>query len=209
VIPPLRVAGQSAAGLRVTPADPASTVGHIDIWAQPSSGLPLMVEIFGRGPGRPALQSQFFQVSSWRPDPAVLTPVRGPGTGFTTARADSLRGALSNLAPVAFPAQLAGRDRLEVSIGFNPIGVYGGGLATFFVLGLRGSAGRNLVPDALSAGGAALQVSGGTGALISAPLLNAVIVEPSDPDTVFLIVGTVSPSVLEQAAGALLSDLGI
>ena len=43
VIPPLRVAGQSAAGLRVTPADPASTIGHIDIWAQPSSGLPLMV----------------------------------------------------------------------------------------------------------------------------------------------------------------------
>ena len=49
LIPSLRVAGQSAAGLRITPADPASTVGHIDIWAQPGSGLPLMVDIFGRG----------------------------------------------------------------------------------------------------------------------------------------------------------------
>jgi hypothetical protein len=209
VIPSLRVAGQSAAGLRITPADPASTVGRIDIWAQPGSGLPLMVEIFGRGLVRPALQSQFFQVSSWRPDQRVLTPVRGPGTGFTVTRASSLQGALNNLAPVAFPSQLAGRDRLPAPTGFNPVGVYGGGLATFVVLALRGSAGRNLVADALSAGGAALPVSGGTGALISAPLVNVVLVQPSDPDTVFLIAGTVSPSVLGQAADMLLSELGI
>jgi hypothetical protein len=209
VIPSLRVAGQSAAGLRITPADPASTVGRIDIWAQPGSGLPLMVEIFGRGSVRPALQSQFFQVSSWRPDQRVLTPARGPGTGFTVTRASSLQGALSNLAPVAFPSQLAGRDRLPVPTGFNPIGVYGGGLATFVVLALRGSAGRNLVADALSAGGASLSVSGGTGALISAPLINVALVQPSDPDTVFLIAGTVSPSVLEQAADMLLTELGI
>jgi hypothetical protein len=208
VIPPRRVAGQSAAGLRIIPADPESTIGHIDIWAAPASGLPLMVEIFGRGLARPALQSQFFQVSSWRPDPRVLTPVRGPGTGFTTTRADSLRGVLNNLAPVAFPAQLAGRDRIELP-GFNPLAVYGSGLAAFVVLGLRGSSGQNLVADALSAGGSSLSVPGGTGALISAPLINAVLVQPSDPDTVFLIVGTVSPSVLEQAAGMLLADLGL
>jgi hypothetical protein len=211
VIPPRRVAGQSAAGLRIIPADPESTIGHIDIWAAPASGLPLMVEIFGRGLARPALQSQFFQVSSWRPDPRVLTPVRGPGTGFTTTRADNLAGALNNLAPVAFPAQLAGRDMLPPPARFAPIGVYGGGLATFIVLGLRGSSGQNLIADALSAGGTALTVEGGSGVLISAPLLNAVLVQPSDPGTgtVFLVVGTVSTSLLEQAAAMLLADLGI
>ena len=83
VIAPVRVAGRSAAGLRMTPADPASTVGRVDIWADPSSGLPLMVEVFGRGSGRPALQSLFFQVSPWHPDQRVLTPDRAPGTGFT------------------------------------------------------------------------------------------------------------------------------
>ena len=97
VIAPLRVAGRSAAGLRMTPADPASTVGHVDIWADPASGLPLMVEIFSRGSARPALESQFFQVSPWRPDSRVLTPVRAPGTGFTVTNAGSLAGALSNL----------------------------------------------------------------------------------------------------------------
>jgi hypothetical protein len=206
VISPLRVAGRSAAGLRMTPADPASTVGQVDIWADPASGLPLMVEIFSRGSARPALMSQFFQVSSWHPDSRVLTPVRAPGTGFTVTNAGNLAGALSNLGLVALPAQLADRDRLPVQPGFSSIGVYGGGLATFVVLGVRGSAGQNLVADTLSAGGQALDVTGGTGALISAPLINAVIVRPSGFLVTFLIAGTVSAQVLEQAASTLVTD---
>ncbi len=206
VIAPLRVAGRNAAGLRMTPADPASTVGHVDIWADPDGGLPLMVEIFSRGSARPALESQFFQVSPWRPDSRVLTPVRAPGTGFTVTNAGSLAGALSNLGVLALPSQLAGRDRLSVPAGFEAIGVYGGGLATFVVLGVRGSAGQNLVADTLSAGGQALDVTGGTGALISAPLINAVIVRPSGFLVTFLIAGTVSAQVLEQAASTLVTD---
>jgi len=120
----VRVAGHGAAGLRMTSADPASTVGRVDIWADPSSGLPLMVEIFTRGSGRPALKSQFFQVSPWRPDPRVLTPVRAPGTGFTVTSAGSLAGALSNLGLVALPAELAGRGRQPVRPGFEEVGVY-------------------------------------------------------------------------------------
>jgi hypothetical protein len=210
VLPALRVAGQSAAGLRVTPADPESTVGHIDIFAQPATGLPLLVEVFGRGraaASTPELLSQFFQVSSWRPDPGVLTPRRGPGTGFTVARADNLAGVLNNLVTLALPPQLAGRDRQPT--GIRPFGIYGGGLAAFAVLGLPGSADKNLVAQALTAGGTALAVPGGTGALISAPLLNAVIIRPADPDTIFVLVGTVSPAVLEQAAGMLTAELGL
>ena len=209
MIAPLRVAGRGAAGLRMTPTDPASTIGHVDIWADPASGLPLMVEIFSRGSARPALESQFFQVSPWRPDPQVLTPVRAAGTGFTVTSASNLAGALSNLGLVALPGQLAGRNRLAVPPGFEAIGVYGGGLATFVVLGVRGSAGGNLVSDARSAGGTAFDVSGGTGgtgALISAPLINAVIVRPTGFFITFLIAGTVSTQVLEQAATTLVTD---
>jgi hypothetical protein len=203
VIAPVRVAGHSAAGLRMMPADPASTVGHVDIWADPSSGLPLMVEIFSRGSARPALASQFFQVSLWRPDPRVLTPVRAAGTGFTVTRAGSLAGALSDLGLVALPAQLAGRNRLPVQPGFETIGTYGGGLTTFVVLGIRGTAGHNLVPDAVSAGGTPLTIAGGTGVVIGAPLINAVIVRPPGFFVTFLLAGTVSAQVLEQAAASL------
>ena len=203
VIAPLRVAGQDAAGLRMTPTDPASTVRQVDIWADPSTGLPLMVEIFSRGSARPALESQFFQVSSWRPDSRVLTPVRTPGTGFTVTRAGSLAGALSDLGLVALPAELAGRDRLPVQPGFESIGTYGGGLTTFVVVGVRGSAARSLVPDAVSAGGTPLAIAGGSGVAIGAPLVNAVIVRPPGFFVTFLLAGTVSTQVLEQAATTL------
>jgi len=203
VIAPVRVAGRSAAGLRMTPADTASTVGHVDIWADPSSGLPLLVEIFSRGTVRPALKSQFFQVSPWRQDPRVLTPVRSAGTGFTVTRAGNLAGALSDLGLVALPAQLAGRNRLPVQPGFETIGTYGGGLTTFVVVGVRGSAGRHLVPDAVSAGGTPLAIAGGAGVVIGAPLINAVIVRPPGFFVTFLLAGTVSAQLLEQAAAEL------
>ena len=203
VIAPVRVAGRAAAGLRMTPADPESTVGRVDIWADPSSGLPLMVEVFGRGSGRPALQSLFFQVSPWHPDPRVLTPAPAAGTGFTVTRASKLAGALSNLGLVALPAELAGRIRLPVQPGFEAVGAYGGGLTTFVVLGVRGSAGRRLIPDAVKAGGAPLVIAGGAAAEISAPLLNAVIVRPPGFFVTFLLAGTVSTQLLEQAATGL------
>jgi hypothetical protein len=200
VIPPVRVAGRSAAGLRATPADPASTVGRVDIWADPSSGLPLRVEVFGRGSARPALESLFFQVSPWHPDPRVLTPTRAPGTGFTVIGAGKVAGALSNLAMVALPAQLGGRIRLPVQAGFEAIGAYGGGLTTFVVLAVRGSAGRDLVPDVVSAGGTPLVLAGGAGAEIGAPLINAIVVRPPGWFFTFLLAGTVSMQLLERAA---------
>lgn len=203
VIAPVRVAGRSAAGLRMTPDDRASTVGQADIWADPSSGLPLLVEIFGRGSGRPALKTQFFQVSPWRPDPRVLAPVRAAGTGFTVTSAGRLAGALSDLDQAVLPARLAGRDRQPVIPGYRELGVYGGGMSTFVVLAVRGSPGRNLLADTLSAGGTALRLAGAAGALISAPLINAVMIRPPRFFVTFLLAGTVSAQVLEQAAAAL------
>jgi hypothetical protein len=198
VIPSLRVAGSSAAGLQVTPVDPASTIARIDIWAEPGNGLPVMVEIFGRGSSVPALESQFFQVGPWQPDASVLTPQRGPGTGFTTTSLRSLSGGLNHLAEETLPRQLAGRDRVPESRAFDDVGVYGGGLSTLVVLGIRGSS--DLVGSALSAGGVAFDLPGATAALISAPLVNALIVRPADSYFTYLIAGTISASVLERSA---------
>jgi len=101
---------------------------------------------------------------------------------------------------VALPAELAGRIRLPVQPGFETIGAYGGGLTTFAVLGVRDSAGRHLIPDAVTAGGTPLVIAGGAAAEISAPLLNAVIVRPPGFFVTFLLAGTVSTQLLEQAA---------
>jgi hypothetical protein len=200
VIAPVRVAGQSAAGLRITPADAASTVARVDIWADPSSGLPLLVEVFGRGSARPALKSQFFQVSPWHPDQRTLTPVRAAGTGFTVTRAGSQSSALRTLGLLALPAELAGRIRQPVQEGYEQIGVYGSGLATFVVLGVRGSADRNLMSDVISAGGTPLPIASGPGVVIGAPLVNAIIFRPAGFFLTLLMAGTVSTDLLAQAA---------
>src|SRR5215469_18052978 len=71
LLPPRRVAGQSAAGLAISPGSPQSTIARADIWAAPATGLPLLVEVFGHTSAQPALQTQFLQASRWTPQPNV------------------------------------------------------------------------------------------------------------------------------------------
>jgi hypothetical protein len=205
MLPPQRVAGQSAAGLRVVPADPASTIGQVDIWANPDSGLPLLVQILARGTAVPALETQFLQVSSWQPDAGVLTPQHGPGAGYTVTTANDFTGVLRDLYPEFLPLRLAGRMRQPVLWQYGGIGVYGGGLATFAVLAFSGSTGFNLLNDAQSDGATPFSAPGGDGVLASAPLINLIIVHRSYSQVTFLLAGLVNKQVLEQAAADLVA----
>lgn len=197
---PRRVAGQSAAGLEVIPASPQSTIGKVNIWANPATGLPLLVEVFGRGSATPALSTQFLEVSVWKPDLAIVTPQRGSGTGFTATTPGSFAGVLRNLGFAPLPGTLGGFTRVPSPQGYGQIAVYGGGLATFAVFPFNPGTGGQLMTDALDAGAAQLSLSDGTAVVASAPLVNLVLLKPDrSPDT-FLIVGLVSKSALEQAA---------
>jgi len=92
VLPPRRLAGLTASGLRVVPADPASTIGQIDIWADTANGLPLAVQILSRGARHPALETQFFQVSPWTPDRAILTRSVAPVPASPPPQRKACRG---------------------------------------------------------------------------------------------------------------------
>jgi hypothetical protein len=210
LLPPRRVAGQSAAGLEITPSASQSTIARADIWASPASGLPLLVEVFDRGAARPALETRFLQAGPWTPGPGVLTPQHAPGTGFTTTTPRDFAGVLNNLDAETLPGRLAGFSRQ--SSPARQIGVYGGGLSAFAVLTFRREDGCRLLRAALDAGAAPLTYSDGRGAVASAPLVNLVLVRPRrSPDT-FLLIGLVSKSALERAAAALAArpdqDLG-
>ena len=74
------------------------------------------------------------------------------------------------------------------------------------MLGIRGDEGWDLIPEARSAGGTALDLAGGSGVLIGAPLINAILVRPTGFYITFLIAGTVSTAVLEQAAESLAAE---
>jgi hypothetical protein len=200
-LPPHRVAGQSAAGLQIAPASPKSTIARADIWASPGTGLPLRVEVFGRGAAQPALETQFLQAGPWTPASSVLTPQLGPGTGFTTTTPANFAGVLNNLDDEVLPDSLGGlaRERSPVP----QIGLYGSGLTAFAVLTFRQDTGGNLLSDALDAGASQLTFTDGIGAVASAPLVNLVLVHPyASPDT-FLLVGFVDRTTLEQAAAVL------
>jgi hypothetical protein len=201
LLPPQRVAGQSAAGLAVTPASPQSTIARAEIWASPETGLPLLVDVFGRGSAQPALETRFLQVGPWTPDGDVLTPQRGPGTGFTTTTPADFAGIARNLDDELLPRSLAGFARAPSPV--PRIGVFGSGLTAFAVLTFRHGTGGQLLSDALDAGAAPLTVPHGEAAVASAPLVNLVLVHPyASPDT-FLLVGLISQGALEQAATAL------
>ncbi len=204
LLPPQRVAGQSAAGLAIRPASPQSTIARADIWAAPGTGLPLRVEIFGRGSAQPALETQFLQAGRWTPSGDVLTPQLGPGAGFTTTTPSAFAGVLQSLDDEVLPGSLAGFAR-----GRSPvpqIGVYGGGLTSFAVLTFTPGTGAQLLSDALNAGAAQLAFRDGTMAVASAPLVNLVLVQPNTSPDTFLLVGLVSQATLEQAGAALAAD---
>ena len=201
LLPPRRVAGESAAGLEITPASPQSTVARADVWASPGTGLPLLVEVFDHGSATPALETQFLQASRWTPDASVLTPQRGPGTGFTTTTPGDLAGVLKDLDAAVLPDSLAGFARQPSPI--PQIGVYGTGLTTFAVLTFRRDTGYQLLDDAVQAGAAPLTLRDGRGAVASAPLVNLVLAHRHHTPDTFLLVGLVSKTVLEQAGEVL------
>jgi hypothetical protein len=203
---PRRVAGIAAIGLRLIPNDPASTIAQVDIWAEPRTWLPLQVEIFGRGSVQPAIETEFLQVSSWRPDESTLTPQRGPGTAFTQTDASDLSGALNDLGPVILPNSLAGRTRVAVPLGFNQVGIYGEGLATFAVLQIDGSTGLSLIADARSAGATPIKGPQWTGVVIGTRIITAVLLHPDAGVGTFVLAGFVNRQVLQQAASRLASD---
>jgi hypothetical protein len=203
LLPPRRVAGQSAAGLAVKLANPQSTIAQADIWASPGTGLPLLVEVFGRASTLPTLETQFLQAGPWTPDNAVLTPQRGPGTGFTTTTPSDFAGVLNNLDNQMLPARLGGFAQQPSPVA--QVGVYGSGLTAFAVLTFRrGSGGDGLLYDALRAGATKLTFpNDGIEAVASAPLLNLAIVHSHTTHLTFLLVGLVSKASLEQAAATL------
>jgi hypothetical protein len=227
-IPARRVAGIVAAGLRLTPADPQTTVGAVDIWADPDTGLPLRVQLTGKGAagsGRPVLVTEFLDVAQTIPDAAVLTPAVPDTAGLTVATGEDVASAVGQVAPVLLPSSLAGRAALrQTAIGVVPgIAAYGKGLSMFVVLALPGRVGSDALETARKAGGTPLTPTTGAtltigpdvvdlvlseGYELRADVLTAVLVRSLGDERgrrrTYLLAGMVEPDLLRRAATELL-----
>ncbi len=210
-LPARRVAGRTADGLRVVPTDHRSTVGHLDVYVDKATGLPLSVVVVPRGTDVAAMRSAFVDVTIGRPAAGALEP-RVPRFGrIRTTRTPDLAAAVDRFAPFALPVELAGLTRGPDILGSGGgTGTYGEGLTRFVVLPLWSSLGRSASTAAAAGGGTVLDVGpAGTAVLVSTPLLNAVVVRAGGGGRrtrSYLVAGTVVPTVLQAAARALLDD---
>ncbi|MFG1996349.1 hypothetical protein ACGFJ7_40865 [Actinoplanes sp. NPDC048988] len=196
-----RVAGVDAAGLRLVPAEPGTTVAHVDIWADPGTGVPLQAEITAKGGTRPVFVTRFLEVQFRVPDPSVLTPpAERPGIGFTVTEAPDILGVLADRQPAAMPQRLAGMQRRDTVPGLTAAGAYGAGLSAFVVVALPSRFGSRVF-EQLAAYGRVVTVPAGTAALIATGLLTALVVRTASGNC--LVTGTVDAALLERAAGDL------
>jgi hypothetical protein len=196
-LPGKRVAGVAAAGLRIVPVTPGTTVAHADLWADPVTGLPLQAEITAVGARRPVFVTRFLEFSLTAPDPAVLVPpARRPGMGFTTTSATDVLAGLDRWDSLAPPDRLAGLTRQGGVDGVSAVGVYGTGLARFVALGVPGRLGYDVFRNSAK-WGRRLTVPGGEAVLITAGLLNVLLVRAG---RTWLVTGFVDAPVLQRVA---------
>jgi hypothetical protein len=214
-----RVAGRDAAGLRVVPSggsggSPDATVGAVDVWVDPGSGLPLAVAVRDRAGGT-AFESTFLAVDLRAPaaaDVAVPTP---EGARIEVGDAPDLVALVDRYARGGFPDALAGRPRVADLVGSPSVqeqgrdqggtATYGSGLARFIVVPLPpGPAGDVL--DAVRLRTSVDDVPGGRLAVLASGIVTAAVAVRDGGQGSYLLAGLVSRELLTAAAKDLLTN---
>ena len=195
-----RVAGRDALGLRLVPAEPAASVGRVDVWVDPATGLPLQVEVFAEGAGLAALDTRFLDLDLAVPAPEVTAFVPPPGASVRAGGvADIVREARQRLRPVTFPEELAGLPRRELAGAPAGIGLYGRGVTLLVVAPLPpGLAGG--LRNALAGSPDAVRDEAGT--RLAAGPVGLMLVEPLGRGP-YVLTGSVTLDALVTAAGQL------
>src|SRR6266511_2542240 len=108
LLAPRRVAGVDALGLRITPRSTSTTVGRVDLWADPSSGLPVRVELTARGGAGPIIVTSFLDLRQAAPAASTVRFQIPPGARVDFDDAPDLARAVERFSPFVLPDSLAG-----------------------------------------------------------------------------------------------------
>jgi hypothetical protein len=199
-LPPRWVAGRTAAGLRLTPSDPATTIGTVDVWADPATALALRVEVAPRG-GPPLLSSELIDVVDSGPDPSELMPTVPPGAASVATSAADVSGAFRQLDAPRAPRRLAGLARAPRSgtpdAQLPGAGIYGSGLARFVLVPATQEFAERVVGDATAAGATVVPVPSGQAVRLATPLVSVAAMAAGGSGA--LLIGPVVPELLDQA----------
>lgn len=194
-LPARRVAGRSAAGLRLVPADARSTISQVDVWADEASGLPLRVEVYGEPAGGIAiLSTELISLDLKRPSKARADFQLSPNLGFSRGVALDEAAGANAFAPFEPPDTLIDLPRRGAAEDFGAVGVYGRGPTAILAVPLRGSTARGLHDQIAKSKDA--RETGNTIALEVGPI-SVRLVDGERAN--FLLTGTVTPETLAQA----------
>jgi outer membrane lipoprotein-sorting protein len=137
-LPDRRVAGRSAPGLRLRPADPGSTVERVDVWVDSPTGLPLRVEVWAAGGTRPVVETAYLDFSPG-PPAAADTAFDPPASARVSRELNpDLAAAINVFSPAVPPASLAGLPLRQRAEGLGSVGTYGTGLTVLVAVPLPG-----------------------------------------------------------------------
>ena len=135
ILPARRLAGRAAAGLRVVPASPVSSIGRVDLWVDDDTGVPLLVEVYARGSTAADFTSRFTDFSPTAPAADTLGFTAPPGAEVRFDDVLDIADAANQYAPLRPPASAAGLPQSDASDG--AVGVYGQGAAQVIAIPLR------------------------------------------------------------------------
>ena len=202
-LPARRVAGIDAPGLRLTPDESATTIAQVDIWAEPGSGLPLRVELYGVGEERPVLTTTLLELSLSEPSAETTHFDRAQGVEVNYEQSVDVAAAANAFAPYDLPASLAG---LRSRDGEDPgaVGIYGRGPTTLIALPLRRQVAGPLRRQLSDRGRVQFTDVG-----VLAPMgpVGLLITPFRGRRGAFLLAGTVNSATLQRAATELLAGL--
>jgi hypothetical protein len=200
-----RLVGVDAPGLRLVPTNEPTTVAQVNVWAEPATGLPLRVELYGVGEQRPIMTTTIRDADRSDPDPSTTRFLPAGSIDVEYTDSVDVAAAANAFAESDLPRTLGGLDSRS---GADPgaVGVYGRGPTTLIAVPLRGQVARPL-RDRLRSSATARESALG----ILAPVgLVGLLVTPGRSHSEgrgggFLLAGTVTSETLERAAAELLA----
>ena len=102
---------------------------------------------------------------------------------------------------VRLPPRLAGRDLQSSDFGgVQSVGLYGTGLSAFILLPLPRDVGASAADAAIKAGASVVELTGGTGHLLTIPPLSLLVARSAVARWWYVVAGLVDPSLLRTAA---------
>lgn len=193
-----RVAGIDAPGLRLMPAEPQSTIDHVDVWVDPDSGLPLRVAAYGAADDTAAMTTEFADLTLGAPPAETVSFQPPPYADVEFEELVDVAGAAERFAPVTAPPRLAGLGPRPGALNGGAVGEYGRGVTTLVAIPLWDHSADPLRDQLADTPGVVLSANGSES--LSVGPLELLLATEAFEDHSWLVAGTVSHATLVRAA---------